>query len=100
MTNNTALSAMIGQIQSAGQIAENVTFIDEEHKEIFLTYLQKYRYGDVYHAALVLWQRIALQFLGIDAETRKNIKVIYDFKHQFTTFYKNKNTNPSFHCII
>ena len=20
--------------------------------------------------------------------------------HQFTTFYKNKNTNPSFHCII
>ena len=20
--------------------------------------------------------------------------------HQFTTFYKNKNTNPSFYCII
>ena len=24
----------------------------------------------------------------------------YNKKHQFTTFYKNKNTNSSFHCII
>ena len=77
---NTALSAKNERVKLADQIAENVTFRDEEHKEIFLTYLQKYRYGDAYHAALVLWQRIALQFLGIDAETRKNIKAIYDFK--------------------
>lgn len=80
MTNNTALSAKIGQVQSSEQIAENVTFRDEEHKRFFLPYLTKYRYGNVYHAALVLWQRIALQFLEIDAETRKNIKAIYDFK--------------------
>ncbi len=90
MTNNTALSAMIGQIQSAGQIAENVTFIDEEHKEIFLTYLQKYRYGDVYHAALVLWQRIALQFLGIDAETRKILKQFMTLNTSLQLFTKIK----------
>lgn len=80
MTNNTALSAKIGQVQSSEQIAENVTFRDEEHKRFFFPYLTKCRYGDAYHAALVLWQRIALQFLEIDAETRKNIKAIYDFK--------------------
>lgn len=90
MTNYTALSAMIGQIQSAGQIAENVTFIDEEHKEIFLTYLQKYRYGDVYHAALVLWQRIALQFLGIDAETRKILKQFMTLNTSLQLFTKIK----------
>lgn len=90
MTNNTALSALIGQIQSAGQIAENVTFIDEEHKEIFLTYLQKYRYGDVYHAALVLWQRIALQFLGIDAETRKILKQFMTLNTSLQLFTKIK----------
>lgn len=44
---NTALSA------KAEQIAQNVTFRDEEHKKFFLTYLPKCRYGDVYHAALV-----------------------------------------------
>ena len=80
MTNNTAISAKIGQAQSSEQIAENVTFRDEEHKRFFLPYLTKCRYRDVYHAALVLWQRIALQFLEIDAETRKNIKAFYDFK--------------------
>lgn len=64
---NTALSA------KAEQIAQNVTFRDEEHKKFFLTYLPKCRYGDVYHAALVYC-------LGIDADTRRNIKAIYDFK--------------------
>ncbi len=79
MTNNTALSAKNGQFQSAEQIAENVTSRDEEHKRFFLPYLTKCRYGDVYHAVLVLWQRIALQFLE-NTETRKNIKAICDFK--------------------
>lgn len=64
---NTALSA------KAEQIAQNVTFRDEEHKKFFLTYLPKCRYGDVYHVALVYC-------LGIDADTRRNIKAIYDFK--------------------
>ena len=64
---NTALSA------KAEQIAQNVTFRNEEHKKFFLTYLPKCRYGDVYHVALVYC-------LGIDADTRRNIKAIYDFK--------------------
>jgi len=54
-------------------IAQNVTFIDEKHKNFFLTYLPKCRNWDVYHAALVYC-------LGIDADTRRNIKAIYDFK--------------------
>ncbi len=41
---NTALSA------KAKQIAQNVTFRDDEHRKFFLTYLPKCRYGDVYHA--------------------------------------------------
>ena len=64
---NTALSA------KAKQIAQNVTFRDDEHRKFFLTYLPKCRYGDVYHVALVYC-------LGIDADTRRNVKAIYDFK--------------------
>ena len=55
---NTALSA------KAKQIAQNVTFRDDEHKKFFLTYLPKCRYGDVYHVALVYC-------LGVDADTRR-----------------------------
>ena len=80
MANNTALSAKNEDIQFAEQIAQHITFRDEEHKKFFHIYLPKCRYVDVYHAVLVLWQRIALQFLGIDADTRRNIKTIYDFK--------------------
>lgn len=50
---NTALSAQIEQVQFVEQIAQKVTFRDEEHKKFFLTYLPKCRHGDVYHAALV-----------------------------------------------
>ncbi len=64
---NTALSA------KAKQIAQNVTFRDDEHRKFFLTYLPKCRYGDVYHVALVYC-------LGVDADTRRNVKAIYDFK--------------------
>lgn len=70
---NTALSAKIERTQFAEQIARNVTFKDEEHRRFFLTYLPKCRYADVYHAALVYC-------LGITADTRRNIKSIYDFK--------------------
>ena len=73
MANNTALSAKNENIYLAEQIAQNVTFRDGEHKKFFLAYLPKCRYGDVYHAALVYC-------LGIDADTRRNIKTIYDFK--------------------
>lgn len=40
MINNTALSAKIGHVQFAEQIAKNVTFIDEEYKKFFLKYLK------------------------------------------------------------
>ncbi|EOS49462.1 hypothetical protein C809_01464 [Lachnospiraceae bacterium MD335] len=73
MANNTALSAKNENIYLAEQIAQNVTFRDGEHKKFFLAYLPKCRYVDVYHAALVYC-------LGIDADTRRNIKTIYDFK--------------------
>lgn len=73
MANNTALSAKNENIRLAEQIAQNVTFRDGEHKKFFLTYLPKCRYVDVYHTALVYC-------LGIDADTRRNIKTVYDFK--------------------
>ncbi|MCM1184786.1 MAG: DUF6075 family protein [Roseburia sp.] len=73
MTNDTALSAKIEQVQLAERIAQNITFKNDTHKKFFLKYLPECRCGDVYHAALVYC-------LGIDADTRRNIKAIYDFK--------------------
>ncbi len=64
---NTALRAKVEQI------AENVTFRNEKHKQFFLEYLSKCRYADVYHAALVYC-------LGIGDDTRKYVNSIYDFK--------------------
>lgn len=64
---NTALSA------KAEQIAQNTIFMNQEHKKFFLTYLPQCRYADVYHVALVYC-------LGINNDTRKNVKSIYDFK--------------------
>ena len=64
---NTALSA------KAGQIAQNIIFMNQNHKEFFIKYLPQCRYADVYHVALVYC-------LGISNDTRKNVKSIYDFK--------------------
>lgn len=50
-----------------------ITFKNKKHKEFYLEYLQKCRYRDVYHKALVYC-------LGIGSDTRANIDRIYDFK--------------------
>lgn len=66
MSNNTALRA-------GEDTTRTITFKNEEHKKFFETYLQKCRYQDVYHKALVYC-------LGIDRDTRVNVDRIYDFK--------------------
>lgn len=50
-----------------------ITFKNEKHKKFFITYLQKCRYQDVYHMALVYC-------LGISEDTRVNVNRIYNFK--------------------
>lgn len=50
-----------------------IIFNGKEHEEFFWTYLQKCRYQDAYHLALVYC-------LGIDRDTRAHIDRIYDFR--------------------
>ncbi len=50
-----------------------ITFKNDEHKKFYKEYLQKCRYQDVYHKALVYC-------LGIGRNTRVNVDRIYDFK--------------------
>lgn len=50
-----------------------ITFKNKEHRDFYKEYLQKCRYQDVYHKALVYC-------LGIDRDTRVNVDRIYDFK--------------------
>lgn len=50
-----------------------IIFNGKAHEKFFWTYLQKCRYQDVYHLALVYC-------LGIDRDTRAHIDRIYDFK--------------------
>lgn len=53
--------------------ARTITFKDKEHKDFYKEYLQKCRYQDVYHKALVYC-------LGISSDTRVNVDRIYDFR--------------------
>lgn len=48
-------------------------FFDNEHKKFYEIYLKQCRRQDVYHAALIYC-------LGINADTRRNINRIYNFK--------------------
>lgn len=66
MATNTATGA-------GKRDTRTITFKNEEHKKFFKTYLQKCRYRDVYHMALVYC-------LGISEDTRVNVNRIYDFK--------------------
>lgn len=50
-----------------------IIFKNREHEKFYKEYLQKCRYQDVYHRALVYC-------LGIDRDTRDHVKQIYDFK--------------------
>ena len=50
-----------------------ITFKNNEHKDFYKEYLQKCRYQDVYHKALIYC-------LGISRDTRENVDRIYDFQ--------------------
>lgn len=63
---NTALRAK-------KEITRTITFKNKEHEKFFWNYLEKCRYQDVYHSALVYC-------LGIDYDTRNHVDQIYDFK--------------------
>ena len=65
---------MANTATSAGKRdTRTITFKNEEHKKFYKKYLQKCRYQDVYHKALVYC-------LGIDRDTRTNVNRIYGFK--------------------
>ena len=60
-------------IGAAGEDARTITFMNKEHKEVYLEYLSKCRWKDVYHKALVYC-------LGMNPDTRNHLNEIYDFK--------------------
>lgn len=63
---NTALRA-------EKEVTRTITFKSKEHENFYQKYLQKCRYQDVYHKALVYC-------LGIDRDTRTHADKIYNFK--------------------
>ena len=65
--NSTALGA------NSGKNTRTITFKSEAHRKFYEEYLQKCRYQDAYHKALVYC-------LGINADTRNHVNRIYDFK--------------------
>ncbi len=73
----------MGTNTATGAVKENtctITFKNQKHREFYMEYLQKCRYHDAYHKALVYC-------LGIDSDTRENVDRIYDFK---TGYVKSK----------
>mgnify|MGYP000576829118 FL=1 len=64
---NTALRA-------GNSNSRTITFKSKEHEKFYEEYLEKCRYQDVYHQALVYC-------LGIDRDTRENVNKIYNFKN-------------------
>ena len=52
---------------------ENIVFISESHRSFYCKTLKKVRTQDEYHKALCYC-------LGINADTRRNVNRIYDFK--------------------
>lgn len=64
---NTALRA------KKEAVAHTITFKNKEHENFYNEYLQKCRYQDAYHKALVYC-------LGLSTDTRANAESIYCFK--------------------
>ncbi|MDD3369638.1 MAG: DUF6075 family protein [Lachnospiraceae bacterium] len=64
---NTALSA------ESKKMAHKIMFKNKEHEKFYYEYLEKCRYQDGYHKALVYC-------IGISEDTRCNAERIYDFK--------------------
>lgn len=50
-----------------------IIFKSKEHEKFYIEYLQKCRYQDVYHKALIYC-------IGIDRDTRTNVNEIYNFE--------------------
>ena len=67
MMANTALGA------KKKEVTRTIIFKDKEHENFYHEYLQKCRYQDAYHKALVYC-------LGLSEDTRVNVERIYDFK--------------------
>ena len=63
---NTALRA-------GNSNSRTITFKNKEHEKFYTEYLEKCRYQELYHQALVYC-------LGIDRDTRNNVNKIYNFK--------------------
>ena len=61
---------------SSGKSTRTITFKNEAHKKFYMEYLQKCRYQDVYHKALVYC-------LGLNSDTRDHVDRIYDFKEGY-----------------
>jgi len=70
---NTALRANMEQGQFEKEVTRTITFKNEEHENFYNEYLQKCRYQDAYHQALVYC-------LGISKDTRVNAERIYNFE--------------------
>ena len=64
---NTALGA------KKKEVTRTIIFKDKEHENFYHEYLQKCRYQDAYHKALVYC-------LGLSEDTRVNVERIYDFE--------------------
>lgn len=64
--NSTALGAK-------NKKEQEIQFISEAHEKFYYEKLKEVRYQDVYHKALCYC-------LGINADTRKNVNRIYDFR--------------------
>ena len=58
---------------TGAETTRTIIFMNQKHKDFYLKYLEKCRYQDVYHKALVYC-------LGIDKDTRSHVNRIYDFK--------------------
>ena len=61
---------------NSGKSTRTITFKNEAHKKFYMEYLQKCRYQDVYHKALVYC-------LGLNSDTRDHVDRIYDFKEGY-----------------
>ena len=71
LTDDESISVTAHVITNSN--SRTITFKSKEHEKFYMEYLEKCRYQDVYHQALVYC-------LGIDRDTRENVNKIYNFK--------------------
>lgn len=81
---NTALRA-------GNSNSRTITFKSKEHEKFYTEYLEKCRYQDVYHKALVYC-------LGIARDTRNNVDKIYNFKTGSSS--RSHSSRPSIKMLL